>query len=917
LAGIALFAFLFFGQEVSAQNGTLTARVTDSETQQPLGAAQIQILGGGQEMGGLTNESGVYSVQLPAGTYDIIVTLIGHLQERFDGIRVDAGATTRYEVVLRSAALELNELNVTVGRGSTPEKATDSPGTVDVISAYQISERVVTQVSDHLRSSPGVDVVNYGLQGSNVVVRGFNNIFSGALHMLTDNRVAGVPSLRVNLMHFVPSNEQDIERMEVVLGPASALYGPNTANGVVHILTKSPLNDQGTSVTLGGGERGVLQGSFRSAFLLNEDFGFKISGQYMRGDEWEFNDPTEARNRQAADDDPALCLQDRLVRGIPTADAQEACDRTGLRDYDIERYGFEARADWRFADDGTFVATYGRNNSSGVELTGLGAGQTVDWIYEFYQARIRKGRLFTQAYMNSSDAGESYLLNNGVNLVDLSKLYVAQAQHGIDFADGRQDFTYGFDYIATRPNTEGNINGIYEDDDDMNEWGVYLQSKTALSDMVDLIFAGRLDSHSVLPENVISPRAALVIKPTEDQSFRLSYNQAYSSPSSLNYFLDISNGLAPGLEALGFGLRAFGTGREGWSLLNADGTLEGFRSPFNPAGAGVMVPMAGAANFWGAALAVAAAQSPDLAALVPILGALTPTPADIAPMLYDLSTGGDPIPLSAANLPAVESITESNTETFEVGWTGVLDDRVKLTGDLYYTKKNNFVSPLLIQTPLVTLNGNDIGAFIAPTLVPIFVAQYIAAGVDPATAQQMALADVGGIAAGLAGVPIGVVSSSTFPGGSDLIVTYRNVGDLTLWGGDLAFQWLVNDNWTLDGTYSYVSDDLFAIDDGSDIALNAPKHKGSMSLAYRSLYSGFSAQARFRFNNEFPAISAGFDGLVPSSQVVDVNIGYKVPNTGATMQLAVQNVFDSDYQSFVGVPTMGRLALVRVKYDLF
>ena len=57
--------------------------------------------------------------------------------------------------------------------------------------------------------------------------------------------------------------------------------------------------------------------------------------------------------------------------------------------------------------------------------------------------------------------------------------------------------------------------------------------------------------------------------------------------------------------------------------------------------------------------------------------------------------------------------------------------------------------------------------------------------------------------------------------------------------------------------------------------------------------------------------------MVPSSKVVDVNIGYKVPNTGATMQLAVQNVFDSDYQSFVGVPTMGRLALVRVKYDLF
>ena len=58
-----------------------------------------------------------------------------------------------------------------------------------------------------------------------------------------------------------------IERMEVVLGPGAALYGPNTANGVLHIFTKSPLDSasEGTTVTLGGGQRSVFQGSFRSA----------------------------------------------------------------------------------------------------------------------------------------------------------------------------------------------------------------------------------------------------------------------------------------------------------------------------------------------------------------------------------------------------------------------------------------------------------------------------------------------------------------------------------------------------------------------------------------------------------------------------------------------------------------------------
>ena len=117
--------------------------------------------------------------------------------------------------------------------------------------------------------APGVDIITEGIQSTNVLVRGFNNIFSGSLHALTDHRLAGVPSLRVNLLHFIPSTDEDIERMEVVLGPGSALYGPNTANGVLHIFTRSPLDSAstGTTVTLGGGERSVFPGVF--PFLLS------------------------------------------------------------------------------------------------------------------------------------------------------------------------------------------------------------------------------------------------------------------------------------------------------------------------------------------------------------------------------------------------------------------------------------------------------------------------------------------------------------------------------------------------------------------------------------------------------------------------------------------------------------------------
>ena len=127
----------------------------------------------------------------------------------------------------------------------------------------------------------------------------------------------------------------------------------------------------------------------------------------------------------------------------------------------------------------------------------------------------------------------------------------------------------------------------------------------------------------------------------------------------------------------------------------------------------------------------------------------------------------------------------------------------------------------------------------------------------------------------------------------------------------------LTDEWMLSGTYSHVSDDTFMIDDGDDISLNAPTDKGSVSLAYRNATAGFNAEARMRFNSSFPAVSAGFEGDVPSTQVMDLTMGYKVPNTAATLQLAINNVFDSENFAFVGVPSIGRFAMFRVKYDLF
>lgn len=912
-AGVAL---TLLGGPIAAQQGTLIGTVTDELRGGSASGIEIQILGGAEPRTAVTNAQGQYRVELPAGRYDLVVTeAFGFRDERFDNVRVRAGQTNRYDFILTSQAVVVSGVSVTVDRSLDGEPPGDAPQTVFIRNSREIVERPGTNPADQLRDIPGVDVITPGLQTQHVVVRGFNNIFSGALHMLTDHRLAGVPSLRVNLMHFIPSIEEDIDRMEVVLGPGSALYGPNTSNGIVHIITKSPLESQGTTVTMGGGERSVFQGALRSAFLLNDDFGFKISGQYLRGDEWNFVDATEAAGRVSADADPAACLLDKAVRGLNASDAQIACDRIGIRDFDMERWGLEARADYRFADDGTVVGTYGRNTSSGIELTGLGAGQTSEWVYEFFQGRVRKGGFFAQAYYNASDAGDSFLLRDGVPLVDQSTLFAAQAQQGFTLADDRQEFTFGGDYFATRPDSRATIYGSYEGDDDINEWGGYLQSRTGLSEQLDFVVAGRLDSHSVLPDNVFSTRAAFVFKPQDRHTFRVSYNRAFSTPTALNAFLDISGGVVPPpLGPLGYTGRAYGSGLNGWSLQNPDGTFR-MRSPFNPTatgGAAQLLP-ADVAVMWPLAVGVLQAQGAIDAATAALLGGLTPTNSDIGRILHDTNTG-DRISAAGAVLPDLPAIRENYTETFELGWAGLMaDDRVSITADVYYMNKNDVVSPLVVETPLLFLDGADIAAFLTPAVG------------DAATA--------GALAAGMAAIPIGVVSSDEVGAqGADLIQSYRNLGDVDLWGADFAFQASLTNQWTVGGSYSHMSEDFLESTGGATVALNAPKDKGSLSLTFRDVVSGFNASGRVRFTSSFPAQSAvgqgtecitgGTGGIfeqkcVDSYAIFDLNAGYQVPNTTATLQLSVNNLFDTGYRSFPGVPKIGRFAMVRVRYELF
>ena len=927
---ISTLCLLLGASPLLGQSGAIAGRITGADTGRPIVGALVEALGAGARRVGdaLTNQAGEFRISgLEPGVYTLSVAAFGYGTQATDRVQVTSARVATVSIALEPRPIELNPLVVSSSR--KVEKALEAPAHVAVVSERELMARPALTPVDHLRSTPGVDVVTGGLQATRVVTRGFNSSFSGALYTLTDNRMAAVPSMRVNFMYMMPQTTEDVRRMEVVLGPGAALYGPNTANGVLHVITKSPIDDPGSTISVAAGERHVLHFTGRTAVRLSDRFGFKISGQYFQGHDWQHREPEEEAERQAARDNfEAWKLEQTL--GLTEVELHRRAGRIGARDFDVSRYSLDARADWRPTANLSAILTAGRTiTAKGIEISGVGAAMLEDWAYGYYQARLSYGRWFAQAYLNTSDAGGTFMLQNGAPIVDRSKLWVAQLQHGTTWRN--LELTYGGDLVRTMPATGGTIHGSYEGGDSYTEYGAYLQSKAAVSPRLDLVLAGRWDRHTALADPVLSPRAGLVFKPAPDQTFRVTYNRAFATPNSLDLFIDMDAGPAGSLGPLGFRIRAHGSGKDGIRFADRNGWPLGMWVP----GQSGLVPVT-AANVFDAQLELLNERlrsDSATAGLVPLmqqLGSALKAGAVQVPVvaLDPVTKTTSPVTGSVTDLPGIRP---SIATVWEMGYQGLIGDRILLAADAWRSTETAFTSSLLVRTPLYLLDSQQFRAFLTQNAASQIAGALVENGLSEAAAQQQAQT----LIANWVQIPGGVAASPDIPGsGADLIAAFVNLGEIALWGLDLSARWLISDAWSVNGTYSHVSDHSFCLvdpgatgcDEDNLLALNAPQDKLTASLAYRGPNNGFSSEVRVRHTGAFPVNTAIYVGLeciggggepcVEPYTLFDATLGYDLPMTpGASVQLGITNLFNEPYRSFVGVPEVGRLALLRLRYE--
>ncbi|HEV8447756.1 MAG TPA: TonB-dependent receptor [Gemmatimonadaceae bacterium] len=938
-AWLALLAAAVAAAPAAGQTGTISGRVTEALSGQPVGNATINALraGGNGNVTVRSSADGKYTLSnLPAGAYTVTVTArIGLAKKSVDGFAVRGGQTATLDFSMTPIAAQLEQVVTTATSGAEPERIQDSPNPISVVTSAQIEERPSLTVTDHLKAVPGLSISAGGLAQANIVSRGFNNAFSTQMLMLQDYRYAGVPSLRVNVPLLFTGTNEDIDRIEVLQGPAAALYGPNSGNGVLHVITKSPFQSAGTSLTLDGGERSLVRGSFRHAGIIAEDkLAYKFSAEAFTAKDFEYTDPNQPTVYSSTDP------------RIPPSRRGQAV----INDNDLKRYAGEARLDYKLDENTTLISSAGYSmiGSAREITTTFGAAQAKDWSYLNLQERLHHKNFFAQIFYDKSNSGNSdsldangtYYLRTGIPVVDKSSILATQVQQGLSW--GRTKFVVGAEYLATRPQTEGTIDGRNENDDNINEYGGYVQTTTTLSRMFDFLAAARVDANSRIDGYQFSPRAALIFKPDSNNNFRVTFNRAYASPTSFSFFLDQYSGQTP---APGMPVQIFGNPpKTGWQFANScTGALGSLcmRSPYAPgligasaasAYAGFLTPNAAFGGVSPLQAIIASQPSSKfggdaakaaLLAAVPLIQGLRPTDANVGTVLVDLNTSK---PLGS--VPANYAPLGANfANTWEVGYKGSFSQRVSLEADAWFQRRPSDPTTQILN-PGILFNGTQLGQYLGANIAAALIAQ----GVPPAQAAAQAQALATGLATVMAQVPVGAAAfKSPLYTQPYLVFSYQNSpGYINVAGFDVAADFLLPQGWSIATTYSNLNKNVYSDAPGATaanpLAANTPKHRATATLRYDSQEHGYGIEVRGRYADAFPVNSGVFNsyGLpagstpyppVPVNAFIDAGFSWVLPVNGSPRwSLNATNLLDNRVASFVGVPKIGRMIMTRIAY---
>jgi outer membrane receptor for ferrienterochelin and colicins len=747
-------------------SGRIVGKVTNAAG---AGVSGVQLISSPSGISAVSGEDGAYVIRsVPAGTESVRAYRFGYKPKTVDAITVTADQSTTVNIQLEATPAQLGGVVSTASR--RVEKVTDAPATITRLDETEIANTIGNSFASALKEVKGLEFIQTGILASEVNARGFNSSFNNRMLQVEDGRIGVLAESGLPVGSLTTVSKLDLASVEVLVGPGSALYGPDASNGVVTLQTKDPRQYPGWAMELDGGTRSFYDAQARYAGNSGH-LGYKVAGEYVAVNE--FSNPVTY---------PAV------VAGQPPIPEKDANWNNNI----IRGSGMLAY----YTDDGSRLqGTFGMSKLNGIGPTSVGRNQLANYGYRDAQLQYTGARLFAQAYMSQSVSGNTFQLNglaqNSVRFPTISydsvkalsafpgdgRVQAAEVQNnfsvgmltqtGMSWLDNTH-FTYGAQVRRDRVSSYGHWLSDRATGEPIliNQQGIYGQSETPLSEMFRVVLAGRYDKHDKYDAQ-FSPKAALLFTPVTDQTFRVTYNKAFKSPSVLQtdfYF--------PNFQPF---IGVFGN-TDGFDIKNASGAVVNTIDPIQP---------------------------------------------------------------------------EVN-KTWELGYKGVLAQRLYLDVVGYQTEFDGFISPLVVI-------ANPLAGAAATTAYDHKTGLKIT---DPAGGPQVAL-------------------------------TYFNAGQATIRGFDGGLRYYLTDQIAASGSASLVKIDTIirkATDPVEATAFNSASVRVTGGMDFTDLVHNLMAGFTARYVGKYDFQSGVNYGLIPAFATLDISGAYTLSNS-AKIIFQAQNMF--------------------------
>lgn len=504
---------------LSKSDANIIGHVLDKNTKEHLSYITVSLKG--TTIGTVTDATGHYFLKnLPEGTFTLEVSAVGYKTVRRE-VTLKKGSTLEEDFEIEEDAVALDGVVISANRSETTRRT--APTLVNVVELKMFEMTNSTNLSQGLNFQPGVRVETNCQNCGFTQVR-INGLDGPYTQILMDSRPIFSSLSGVYGLEQIPASM--IERVEVMRGGGSALFGSSAIAGTINVITKEPVRNSGQlshTVSIIGGSSNLDNNTSLNASLVTDDH---KAGLYIFG---------QNRHRSGYDHDGDGFTE------FPKLKNQTIGMRSYLKTGIYSKLTFEYHHMEEFRRGGDMLSRppHEANIAEQVEHSIDGGGLKFDLFSPDEKHRLA---LFTSAQNTNRES--YYGAGQDPNAYGETKDFV--------FMGGAQ-YIYNFDKLWFMPSAL--TTGIEYNRDDLkdNMWGynrhirqivnmgsVFLQNEWK-NEKWGILVGARLDKHNMIDHAIISPRANLRYNPTENINIRLSYSTGFRAPQAFDEDLHIES----------------------------------------------------------------------------------------------------------------------------------------------------------------------------------------------------------------------------------------------------------------------------------------------------------------------------------------------------------------------------------------